>query len=114
MREIVAGELQRVGFVARGYQGKLGILLEGAHDVAHFPVDARRQRRLGKARPDRRRYVRRRRARFDFADRSIGQLDRKHLGHDGLRLLKETVAAIDGGGGVSRKRGESCKASLTQ
>ena len=54
---IVADQLERVGLVARGDQRELGIALERPVEVAHLAVDPRRQRRLGQARPDRRRDV---------------------------------------------------------
>ena len=81
MGEIVARELERVGLVARRDQGELGIALERPGEVAHLAIDPRRQRRLGEARPDRRRHVRRGRPALDLADRSVGQLDREHFGH---------------------------------
>ena len=80
---IVPRQLERVGLVARGDQRKLGIALERPVEVAHLAVDPRRQRRLGEARPDRRRDVGRRGPALDLADRSIGQLDREHIGHVG-------------------------------
>jgi hypothetical protein len=54
MRIIVPDELQRVRLVRARDQGELGILLERPRKVPHLAVDPRRQRRLGKPRPDRR------------------------------------------------------------
>ena len=81
MREVVADQLQRVLLVLRGDQRQVRIALERAVEVAQFAVDPRRQRRLGQARPDRRRDIRRGRALGHFAHRTVGKLDLEHLGH---------------------------------
>ena len=52
MREIVPRQFERVGLVARCDERQLGIALERAHDIAQLAIDARRQRRLGKAGSD--------------------------------------------------------------
>ena len=92
---IVPDQLERVGLVARGDQRELGIALERPGEVAHLAVDPRRQRRLGEARPDRRRDVGRRGPALDLADRSVGQLDREHVGHCGRGSLANVRVAID-------------------
>ena len=62
MREIVADQLERILLVARRHQRERGIALERPVEVAQFAIDPRRQRRLGQARPDRRRDIGRGRA----------------------------------------------------
>ena len=110
MGEIVAGELERVGLVARRDQGQLGIAVERPGEVAQLAIDPRRERRLGEARPDRRRHVRRRRPALDRADRSIGQLDRKHLGHRACGLLPAlTLGHRWAFGAIQERRGAVVK-----
>ena len=79
MGEIVPRQLQRIRLVARRDQSQFAVALERPADIAQLAIHARRDRCLGEARPDRRRDIGRRRARRDFADRSVGQSDRKHV-----------------------------------
>jgi hypothetical protein len=81
MGEVVPDQLEGVLFVPRRYQGKISIAFERAVDVAKLAIDPRRQRRLGLARPDRRRDIRRRRPLGHFAHGAIGKLDLEHFGH---------------------------------
>ena len=81
MRKIVARQFERVGLVAVGDQGELGIALERPADVAHLAIDPRRDRRLGEARPDRRGDVGGGRARRHFAHGAIGKRYFEHFGH---------------------------------
>ena len=51
VREVVAGELQRVGLVLRRHQRELGVALERPRQVAQLAVDPRGDRRLGEPGP---------------------------------------------------------------
>jgi hypothetical protein len=81
MGVIVPNELQRGCLIPGGDQRQLGIFLERPGKVAHLAVDARRQRRFGKPRPDRSGHVGGRRSRFDLADRPVRKADLEHLRH---------------------------------
>jgi hypothetical protein len=81
MRIIVPDELQRVASSARVIRASSESSSNGPRKVPHLAVDPRRQRRLGKARPDRRRDVGRRRARLDLANGAIGKADLELLRH---------------------------------
>ena len=78
---IVAREFERVGLIAGCHQREVGIAFERAGEVAQFPVNARGNRRLGKAGANRGGNVRRGRSGGHFAHRSIGQADLEQFGH---------------------------------
>jgi hypothetical protein len=77
----VAREFERVGLVARGDQREACVALERTSEIAQLAVDPRRERRLGQARADRRRDIRRGGAARHLADRSVGQADLQKLRH---------------------------------
>ena len=72
VREIVARQFQCIGLVLRGDERQLGIAFERAVDIAQFAIDARGDRRLGKARPDRCRDVRRGSPGRNLSDGAVG------------------------------------------
>jgi hypothetical protein len=79
VRGVVADQLQRLG-VAIGEDRYLRAVGERRREVAQLAVDADRQRRLGKTRPDRRRRVR--------TGGSAGQLQRRAVGKRNGDLLR--------------------------
>ena len=81
MREVVADQLKRVLLVARSDEGEIGIAFQRPVEVANLAVDARRQRRLGQARPDRRGDIGRGRALRHFLHGAVGKADLEHGGH---------------------------------
>ena len=81
MGKIVPCQFERVVLIAIGHQRQLGIAFKRPVDIAQFAIDTRRDRRLGEAGADRRRHIRRGRAGFHLAHRSIGQADLEQFGH---------------------------------
>ena len=79
--KVVARQLQRIGFVARGDQRQRRIADKGPGQVDQFAIDPRRQRRLGQAGADRRGDIGRGGARRHRSDGTIGQGDVQHIGH---------------------------------
>src|SRR3546814_11245069 len=75
MRIVVADEFERVGLVTAGDEREVRVGVERAPDVAHLAVDLRGERRLGEARTDIRRNLRRGSAARDFSGRAIGKGD---------------------------------------
>ena len=71
----MADELERVFLVLGRDERERGVAFERTVDVAQLAVDARRERGLGEARPDRRRHVRRSGAGRNFAHGAIGKGD---------------------------------------
>ena len=87
MRVIVAGEFERIGFVAAGDQREARIAIEGAGEVAQLAVDARGDRGFRKAGADRGGDIGRGAAARHFAHRAIGQADLEQFGHDNRRSV---------------------------
>ena len=81
MRVIVAGQFERIGLVARGYQRECGIGLQRSPQIAQFAVHPRRECRLGQPRPDGSRNIGRRSPARNFAHGAIGKGDLEHIGH---------------------------------
>jgi hypothetical protein len=81
VREVVADELERFGFVARGDQRQAGIALDRPVEVAKLTVHAGGKRGFCQPRADRRRDIRGRRAFGHFPDRSVRKRYPEHLRH---------------------------------
>ena len=81
MRKVMACELKRVCLIAGGDQRELRIGVQRTHDIAHFAVDARGDRRLGKTGPDCGGNVCGGSPARDFTGRAIGKGDADHIRH---------------------------------
>ena len=79
VREIVAGQFERIRLVTRRHQRQRGVVRQRAGKIAQLAVHPRRDRRLGKPRADRGGDVRRRGAMSDLSHRTVGQCDREHF-----------------------------------
>ena len=71
----MADQFKRFGFVLFGDQGQFGVSFDHRRKIDQFPIDARRQRGLGKAGANGKRHLGSRYRLVEWQNAAVGQTD---------------------------------------